>query len=272
MSADNTTKATTQLITVPQLTQVWTTNIQSWFIYAENEFDALGIQEQRLKFQITLRSLTRELFDEVTPLMMDHKTTDPYDLLKEALLKRLALSDKQRADELFRDIELGDQKPTQLLRRMRQLLNGQQLDERLLKQLFLQKLPKQAQTALAACRSVSLDELAETADAVIEAYSTSVSCVTTNPIASTSGYVSMEEFSKLFKEVLHIREELKDSRNRNRHNSRRTPSRHRSFSRSRSRSRTRNTDFCWYHEQYGPAARNCRPPCSFSKNQKSQGN
>ena len=257
-----------QLNAIPQLTPVWSNNIQSWFFYVENEFSLFKILDQRTRFQVVLRSLTRELFDEVTTTMVDQSTPNPYDLWKEALIKRLALTDRQRADELFRDIELGDHKPTQLLRRMRQLLNGQPLGDSFFRQLFLQRLPQQVQTALAACQSATLEELAETADAVIETFGPRVSSLQATTSQSTQGaFVPLEAFNKLFSEVMHIREELRQ-RSRSR-------TRYRSGSRDRyaSRSNSRDPDICWYHYTFGNKARTCRSPCKFNnRSDNHQGN
>lgn len=256
-----------------QLVPIWTSNIHSWFIYAENEFMALDITDQRLRFQATLRCLTRDLYEEITPQMTDPQTLNAYDLLKAALLKRLALTDKQRADELFRDCELGANKPTQLLRRMRQLLNGQQLDELFLRQLFLQRLPTQAQTALAACRSVPLDELAETADAVLEAFTPSLNAIRTPPApppipvaGPSTQYVPLEDFKKMFAELMHIKAELRQrsrSRSYGRHRYRSSSRR----SRQSSQSPRRHPDWCWYHERWGDKAHKCVQPCAYSQRQ-----
>lgn len=258
---------------VPQLGPIWATNINGWFYYIENEFIIQGIVDQRIMFQATLRSLNSQLCEEVTPEMANAATPNPYDLLKSALLKRLALTDRQRADELFREIELGSTKPTQLLRRMRQLLNGQQLEERLLRQLFLQRLPAQAQTALAACRSASLEELAETADAVLEAIGLPINSINTHsmpsatPVAGPSTqFVPMDAFEKLIHELNAIKLELRQ-RSRSRSTSRqRSRNRRNSGSRRRQSSNTRrHPTWCWYHDTWGPKANTCVQPCTYNK-------
>ncbi|KAG0440428.1 hypothetical protein HPB47_016277 [Ixodes persulcatus] len=69
--------------------------------------------------------------------------------------------------------ELGDQRPSQLLRRMRQLLGDatSDADTSLLRELFLQRLPNNMVVVLAAAEDMPLERLADLADRVAE-YST----------------------------------------------------------------------------------------------------
>ncbi len=65
---------------------------------------------------------TSQFAAEVRDLLLKSPTEQPYDQLKEQLTKRTTASEQRKLQLLFTSEELGDRKPTQLLRRMQQLL------------------------------------------------------------------------------------------------------------------------------------------------------
>lgn len=74
-----------------------------------------------------------------------HPAETLYDILKVQLIKRTAASEQRKLQQLINGEELGDCKPTQLLRRMQQLLNDKLSSSAdtnsFLRGLFLQRLP-----------------------------------------------------------------------------------------------------------------------------------
>jgi hypothetical protein len=135
------------------------------------------ITSQKAKFQHVVESLSPEVAMEVRDLLLHPPTTDPYDRLKDTLIKRTAASEQKRLQQLFQAEVLGDRKPTQLLRRMHQLLGDRTgLDDGFLRELFLQRLPSNVRMVLAASPSTTpLESLAELADKVTEVAAPSVS-------------------------------------------------------------------------------------------------
>ena len=102
-------------------------------------------------------------------------TSYPYQDAKKTLLKACKLNENDCLDLLLNRTELGDRKPSEMLSKKRQLLEAYDADntqaKAVLKKFFLDKLPKQARTILAANLETNLDLLALRADEVVAALS-----------------------------------------------------------------------------------------------------
>ncbi|KAL4721109.1 hypothetical protein ACJJTC_005656 [Scirpophaga incertulas] len=71
-----------------------------------------------------------------------------YDWIKLEMVRRFSTSDSQRIRQLISGEELGDRKPSQFLRHLRSLA-GNLSDDHILRELFMQRLPRSAQQILA---------------------------------------------------------------------------------------------------------------------------
>ncbi|VDO98246.1 unnamed protein product [Schistosoma margrebowiei] len=91
------------------------------------------------------------------PSMFTGDVSEPYETLK-----RGDLTDRQRLDQLFNNIDLQHGSATDMLQRMREVISQRTFDDGLFKQLFLSKLLQQVQAVLA------LDELPASADNILE--------------------------------------------------------------------------------------------------------
>ncbi|CAI2729054.1 unnamed protein product [Schistosoma spindalis] len=238
-----------------QLMPFWPDNIEAWFCYAEADFFEHGVNDVRAQFLAVVKALPREFNRYVTLSMFTSDVSDPYQTLKQAILKRGDLTDRQRLDQLLNNIDLQHGSATDMLQRMREVIGQRTFDDGLFKQLFLSKLPQQVQAVLVSFQNNAVDELAASADRILE--------ITRSPNAEVFSVKEKPQTTQNdITQLCHtLTRYLKLGNDRKRSlTPRRSTSRRRSVSRTRE---TDNPDWCWYHNQYGKSARNCRKPCNF---------
>ena len=257
-----------------KLPPFWSSDPEVWFQQVEAQFRTRGITVQHTKFDYIVASLSQEFATEVRDLIIRPPTDAPYDALREQLVKRTTASEQRKLQQLFNAEDLGDRKPTQLLRRIQQLLGERTstTDSTFLRELFLQRLPNNVRMILASTsNTTSLDELAQLADKIVDVSSPSISAVQNPPPPQLGA-----EVDQLRTEVTRLQELVKSlthqhhSRTPTRRSSTQRPSTPRSISPRPSSSRSSSPatrSICWYHRNYGESARNCNPPCEMSNTQ-----
>ena len=247
-----------------KLPPFWPADPDVWFAQVEAQFNTRGITLQKTKYDYVVASLSPEYATEVRDLILtvpDH----PYDTLKRQLIQRTCLPEQRRIHRLVHSLELGDHKPTQLLRRMQQLLGSSATaaEGPLLRELFLQRLPANVRLVLASSiAGKSLEEIAQLADSVIDIAPPHLSAITP---PST-------EMESLRAEIKELKELVSTLAPRSRSPRPRSPSpslrRHRLRFQSPPPPATLTTTLCWYHRRFGDRARNCTPPCDHPGNDK----
>ena len=241
-------------------------NPRLWFAQAEAHFCSHQIQSQKVMYSYIVTTLPMDIAEEVSDLILEAPKENPYDTLKEALISRTGVSDQRRLDELFGNIEIGDRSPSQFLRHMKKLLGNRQLDDEIIRQLWMKRLPVRIREVLAVFGPVSLDELALAADKMLEANPNPQqlsACSNPDHFLPHADDVNtrLGNLEQQLQQLLNISRSRSTSRN-----SSRSRSRSRSHSRSRRPPRITNGNpsHCWYHQQFGNQARKCTPPCSFT--------
>ena len=244
-----------------KLPPFWPTDPTVWFLQIEAQFNTRGITSQQTRFDYVIASLSPDIACEVRDLLIRPPEERPYDTLKAELIKRTAASEQRKLQQLLGGEELGDRKPTQLLRRMQQLL-GDHLptpDNAFLKELFLQRLPANVRMVLASTDpSTELPQLAEMADKIIEVATPPPTVAATSTSASEVQRLR-EEVARLADLVASLTAGQRPQRGRSRSRSRRPQSPARVDPQKTSTS----DSICWYHTKFGEAAKKCQQPCNW---------
>ncbi|CAH8648271.1 unnamed protein product [Dicrocoelium dendriticum] len=237
----------------------WDMDPVLWFAHLEAEFYNHRITSDYAKYCKLLSYLPKEISMQVRDVIIS-QTENRYEAFKEATIKRVMPSEKVRLQQLFRDLQLGDKLPSTLLREMQQLLGSSTMDETLLRELWLQRLPENTQAILATVSSVSLTQLADLADRVIERSQPQVDASKVHAVASQGTSITglLSTIEALQTQVAtHSRQFQQLTKDRLRHSRSKSPCK---LSNSNNRQAS-----CWYHQRFGTAARKCVKPCSFAK-------
>ena len=274
-------------------------NVPLWFRQLEYAFH--GATEQLPRYHATITAIPFSLLTRIEDeLEKAENTTTPYDHIKKAIIAATSATPHDRLTAILSQQSLGDRKPTDFLQHLLSLLSPGQatLEDSLIRPLFLQKLPSQAQTILSTFPlTTPLKVLAEAADRMLQVLSfpdihsiaspsVSLPPSTPLPLISAANVPHSSEFR-----VSHLEQEVRDLRHeitllstqigqlqlQLQYRSRSTsPSRSyvpRSPSRSHSPSPAPHSlpnSWCYYHQRFQHRAIKCISPCSFQQGNEAQ--
>lgn len=247
---------------IAKLPQFWREEPEIWFIQVESSFEIAGITQDATKYQYMLSNLDPSILFVVKDIILN-PPHDAYAALKARIIKHFAESDEGQLKKLLGGLELGDEKPSHLLQKMKGLA-GTRVSTEVLRTLFLDRLPEKTRCILAVADTTDLDKLANIADKICEQFtqSYSISELTSKqqPYISTRS-VDSDIGSKL--NVILSRIDALESRSRSQfHKREETPL----TSRKRSKSRERkDSGLCWYHWRFSDKASKCIQPCNFDQ-------
>lgn len=224
-----------------KIPRFWKENPKLWFAQIEAQFELHRITNERTKYFIILADLDTEILSQVSDIVMN-PPQDAYKQIKQRLIEHFSISEEHRIKTLLTNLEIGDKKPSALLREMKNLANGGVTDD-FLRTMWLQRLPSQTQ-AILATSSEPLDNLVKMADKIGD--------IQVSRISNISEVYSLADVMAQIENIKSAIRNLQKSR-----------------SRSRESTPTRNTSaggICYYHRRFKERARKCRSPCSFVSN------
>lgn len=228
----------------------WKPNVKLWFQQIESQFLTSGITTDATKFHTIVSAIESSILAQVSDIVLDPPTVNMYTTLKDRLIKQFADSEHKRLKQLLLEIDLGDKKPSQLLREMREL-GGNTVSEDLLKSLWMQRLPEHMRTILTA-GDEELSKMVRIADSISEVSDRAY-------ISETKKNSTDDRYNNLEKQVAELSAQIAILNQ----NYRRSRSQSRSSSRSNRSTSFSNDKYCWFHQKFREAAKRCRSPCEF---------
>ncbi|KAJ8728146.1 hypothetical protein PYW08_016531 [Mythimna loreyi] len=248
-----------------RLPPFWRDRPKLWFISFEAATSDLKKGQAQLA-QMVIAQLERQDIEQIIDILQDPPESGQYTAIKERLISAYEESDNRQFQKLLLEMELGEQKPTQLLRKMRNLARDKVPDSTL-RLMWTNHLPSHVRSVLAVSESFStkatLEDLALLADKMMEQTATVEVAAVQTPASSTPAL--QEDTQHLASELRKLSLEMAEMRAEQRRS--RYPSRHRYKSRSRTREtqRQETSPVCYYHKKFKEQARRCTSPCAFKK-------
>ncbi|XP_052741510.1 uncharacterized protein LOC128198752 [Bicyclus anynana] len=231
------------------------------------------------KYNLVVAKLGKDVIQQVTDILIAPPEEQRYDKLKEKLLAIYEESENRQIQKLMGEMELGDQRPSHLLRKMQDLARNKINDETL-SVLWQNLLPVAVRGVLAATDTNDLARLAKIADKVMENMRPQPLAEIATKSTNSDNTAILAEIAKLTDRVEQLSRHRSESRDRGFHGGFRGGFRggprggFRGRYRGRSHSRRRDSttsdpdnpsQLCWYHEQFKSRANKCSQPCNWKK-------
>lgn len=249
---DSPVKTETNKVSV-KIPPFWVDKPELWFVQIEAQFLINGITQEDTKFNYIVSQLEAKYIETIYDIIKS-KDDQKYTTAKNRLLQTFKESENIKMKKLLTGLELGDMKPSQLLRRMRTLGESSEISDKVLRTLWFEKMPDAVKNVLI-ISDEDLDKLSSMADKILEL----TPAVELAPVHRTDPYTS-----ELLNKISALEKQLAQVTTRN-SRSARSPSAHRGR-RSSSRKRFNPEGrYCYYHFRFGKNClpEKCKQPCSF---------
>lgn len=237
--------------------------IELWFDQLRAWFDLNNVRSDNTKYNMVIAHLRPDVLGQVEHLVRTPPVNDKFETIKAAIISRFADSERTRVHKLVSGITLGDKKPSYLLQELRRANVGD--DERILKTLWIQRLPTQAQATVSIAHGTLDEVVVETLRIGSQSYGVSqVQRAEVSHCHEAEGGGIQSQMDEIKKMVAELRME-RNQRGRSR-------SRGGGSRRGKTPSGEKEYDFCWYHYKFGMNAKKCgrqsNPPKNCKFNQK----
>lgn len=228
-----------------------------FFIQMEAQFANGGISRDISMYNHVIASLDPKYLATVSDLVRDPPDANKYITLKTRLINEFTASDQKKLRVLLTEIELGDDKPSQLLRNMRELAKNSMSDDAL-RSLWIDRLPESVR-AVVAISNDNLNTCATLADKIVELTAPKQTCEVRTVTGNEQAHNSLDSLTEKIEALTKKFERFQSGKGRN-------FSKKSNGTRSRSKSSGRRP-YCRFHFKFGAMAKKCEQPCIFKNPQ-----
>lgn len=266
-----------------KLQEFWVNGPVTWFRVSEIQFE-LQKSSDKAKYLATLRALPPTACKKIDDFLLNPPVQNLYNSLKLALLDRLAPSDERKLEQLLSGQDLGDGRPSEVLRFIKNLA-GSNFSDHIIRSLWVRRLPPIIKTAIVGQPTATpLGELTKQADRIFEfltpeqqlcEFSRSRSRTradndsrATNNNDSRTRSSESSSLTQRLSRIETILENILKGKNKNNN-------RMRSWSGNRPKSATPNRfrkgkhshfdGVCFYHHFFKSKAHRCLKPCKYER-------
>lgn len=269
-------------------------NVQHWLKLCDFTFKTYKITDKDRIVYLLYRALPSEMQLDMASIL-ESEDANKHKIFKDMIIKGTEIPVQRRLESLLSEAELGDRKPSAFLRHLRQLSGSSDCDAKLLRTIFLNRLPGTISQILAPMSNESLDAIAKAADQIYEYIPKSRSVNVCEPSMSSQQTLDLSKLSSTVSSVEQSSRALLNSTSSmadaisslqsqlnalqnnfssslasiNSQISSLQSAVNRVSSRSKSRVTYRSNNpvnlnqYCFYHSKFGTNATKCSQPCSW---------
>ena len=210
------------------------TELNTWFILADANFNLRGVTDSRTKYWYVLSKFNASTLKKLSTFLQSLRGDDPYQEWREMLCLTYEPPLEQKLEAFLRLTDMGDERPSEFGWELLRLMDKASMDD-LRKRVFLHCLPRSIVTAITGSLGESFQSVVTAADKVWMAASTS-----TGSLSSTATVAAVSSSS------VSTRGSKRGGHQRG----------------SRQAGHMTNLTLCNFHKRFGEAARKCVQGCS----------
>ncbi|XP_066600623.1 uncharacterized protein [Prorops nasuta] len=247
----------TSIIKLPPF---WKENPSLWFDQVEMIFALSKISADETKFRYVIINLDTTILPFISDILKQPPKTNKYETLKSRIIGSFDETNESKLRRLLGTHQIGDERPSNFLQKLRNLAAGQCSDS-VLRTLFLEQIPESVRAVLVVSETLDLSKLAIQADKIMEMVKPSGNLSTCYEVANKEKLIDpvQKELEDLRLRIQQLEKRNYAGRNRSRSSSRNARKR----STSRECNNNNQSGLCYYHSKFGKDSWKCKQPCTW---------